>query len=91
METLHQNLETLKRGKQEKHDFEKNIFIRMGNVVPKYVPKDICISKVINLKGETQFWTNTVDLFEKALLSLWVQKYFPPSSKEKVLEVMKLL
>ena len=89
---MHQNLEMVRKGKPEQTPhFEENIFNLMGNVVSKFVSEDICISKVINLKGETQFWTNSVDIFEKALLSLWVQKYFPPSSKEKVLEVMELL
>ena len=92
MEAMHQSLEIMRKGKQEeKPDFEEKIFNHGGNVVSKTVSEDICISKVIILKGESQFWANTVDLFEKALLSLWVQKYFPPSSKQKVLELMELL
>ena len=90
MEAMHQSFEIMRKGKKgEKADFKEEIFNFMGRL--KIVSDDICISKVINFMGETPFWSNTVAIFDKALLSLWVQKYFPPSFKEKVLELMELI
>ena len=60
-------------------------------IFPRIKTEDICLNKIIDYAVRKPIQVGRVHIFNKAILSLWISKYFPPSSKEKALKLMDLI
>ena len=61
-----------------------------GGISSRMTTDDHCINKIIDHETANHIFPlsgGTVKVFKRALLSLWVQRYFPPKAQEALLEM----
>ena len=61
------------------------------SIFPRIKTEDICLNKIIDYAVRKPIQVGRVQIFNKAILSLWLSKYFAPSSKAKALKLMDLI
>lgn len=98
MEAFHSRLR--KTGDEERRR-NKDWFAQLGNqhdsnggISSRMTSQDHCLNKIIDIDPRNHAFPmsgGTVEVFKKALLSLWVKKYFPRKAQSALLEMWSTL
>ena len=90
MEAFHSRLR--RASERRNNDWFGELGESNGGISPRLTTDDYCINKMIDLSSNAFPMTfGTVAVFKRALMSLWVNKFFPPKAQSALLEMWSTL